>query len=172
MLDFLHDLYGHQAWADAEHWRAFTAHVPALSDPALRKRLHHIHLVQNAFLFLVSSEVTPATVRGEDPRPAMTAGFPEPPDLHAYARSYHGAAAAFMAETTDEQLASRVKIPWFPGGEFTLSAGEALTQAAMHSHYHRGQNATRLRELGGEPPLTDLIMWYYKGRPAAEWGTR
>jgi uncharacterized damage-inducible protein DinB len=39
----------------------------------------------------------------------------------------------------------------------------------MHSHYHRGQNATRLRELGGEPPPTDLIVWYWKGRPAPEW---
>ena len=37
----------------------------------------------------------------------------------------------------------------------------------MHSHYHRGQNATRLRELGGEPPMTDLIVWYWKGRPVA-----
>jgi uncharacterized damage-inducible protein DinB len=39
----------------------------------------------------------------------------------------------------------------------------------MHSHYHRGQNATRLRELGGDPPGTDLITWIWKGRPAASW---
>jgi uncharacterized damage-inducible protein DinB len=39
----------------------------------------------------------------------------------------------------------------------------------MHSHYHRGQNATRLRELGGEPPMTDLIVWYWKGRPRPDW---
>ena len=39
----------------------------------------------------------------------------------------------------------------------------------MHSHYHRGQNATRLRELGAEPPGTDLIVWYWKSRPAPAW---
>ncbi len=33
----------------------------------------------------------------------------------------------------------------------------------------RGQNATRLRELGGEPPLTDYIAWLWKGRPAPDW---
>ena len=38
---------------------------------------------------------------------------------------------------------------------------------AMHSQWHRGQNAMRLRELGGEPPTTDLIVWYWKGRPSA-----
>jgi uncharacterized damage-inducible protein DinB len=38
---------------------------------------------------------------------------------------------------------------------------------ALHSQHHRGQNATRLRELGAVPPATDLIVWYWKGRPAA-----
>ena len=46
---------------------------------------------------------------------------------------------------------------------------EALTQCAMHSQWHRGQNAMRLRELGGEPPAVDLIVWYWKGRPEAQW---
>jgi len=45
--------------------------------------------------------------------------------------------------------------------------GEALTQMAMHSQWHRGQNATRLRELGAQPPTVDLIAWYWKGRPSA-----
>jgi uncharacterized damage-inducible protein DinB len=39
----------------------------------------------------------------------------------------------------------------------------------MHSHFHRGQNATRLRELGGEPPTTDYIFWLWKGRPKPVW---
>ncbi len=32
----------------------------------------------------------------------------------------------------------------------------------MHCHYHRGQNASGLKELGGRLPLTDLIVWYWK----------
>ena len=54
-----------------------------------------------------------------------------------------------------------------PGVDITVT--EALTQCAMHSHYHRGQNATRLRELGAEPPFTDLIMWFWKSRPEPVW---
>jgi uncharacterized damage-inducible protein DinB len=117
----------------------------------------------------VSKAVTPDDVRGDDPRPALAS--PETPPaatLLDSARRYHAAAASFLTDCSDERLAVRVRIPWFPG-EFTLTAGEALTQAAMHSHYHRGQNATRLRELGGEPPPTDLIVWFYNGRPAADW---
>jgi uncharacterized damage-inducible protein DinB len=169
MLTYIRNLYGHQAWADAEHWRAFAAVPAALSDPALRKRLHHIHLVQRAFLFVISSHLTPHEVHGEDLSSAAAAGFPEPPDLQTYAREYHEIAAGFISAITDELLRTPVTMPWFPGGGFTLAAGEALTQVAMHSHYHRGQNATRLRELGGVPPTTDLIMWYFKGRPAAQW---
>ena len=52
-------------------------------------------------------------------------------------------------------LAEVVTVPWFQP-PLKISVRHALTQAAMHSHYHRGQNATRLRELGGVPPGTDL----------------
>jgi hypothetical protein len=53
MTTYLHELYAHQEWADAEHWRAFEAYPAALADQALRERLHHIHLVQSAFLWVV-----------------------------------------------------------------------------------------------------------------------
>jgi len=29
--------------------------------------------------------------------------------------------------------------------------------------------ATRLRELGGEPPMTDFILWVRDGKPTAKW---
>jgi uncharacterized damage-inducible protein DinB len=40
----------------------------------------------------------------------------------------------------------------------------------MHSSYHRGQVAQRLRELGEEPPLSDFIAWIWMDRPGADWG--
>ena len=52
MPSYLEELYAHQEWADAEHWRAFEAHPPALADEAIRKRLLHIHVVQHAFLWI------------------------------------------------------------------------------------------------------------------------
>ncbi len=50
-----------------------------------------------------------------------------------------------------------------------ISVRRALMQAAMHSHYHRGQNAVRLEELGGTPPGTDYIVWLREGKPPAQW---
>src|SRR5436190_16792306 len=49
----LQDLLHHQEWADAEHWRAIESWPAATADPAIRTRLHHIHLVQRAFVWIV-----------------------------------------------------------------------------------------------------------------------
>ncbi len=75
----------------------------------------------------------------------------------------------FLRDLSDARLAEPVSIVWFKDPPLTITVAEALTQCAMHSQYHRGQNATRLRELGGEPPTTDLIYWQWKGRPSGAW---
>src|SRR5580698_1629877 len=56
MTSYLDELYAHQEWADAEHWRAFEAHPAALDDKAIRERLLHIHQVQHGFLWVTSPQ--------------------------------------------------------------------------------------------------------------------
>ncbi len=91
-------------------------------------------------------------------------------ELKAYARTYHDGIRRFIDGVSDRRLGEEIAVPWAPkDARELLTVSEALLQAAMHSHYHRGQNATRLRELGGEPPTTDLIMWYWVGRRIAQW---
>jgi uncharacterized damage-inducible protein DinB len=160
MHTLLRDLYSHQAWADAEHWRAFEAHPGALDDPALRERLHHLHLVQRAFL---------ALAQGETPRRRKLDEYAGMAELRDEARAYHAQVAAWLAGADDAGLARAITVPWFKDPPCTLPLHEALTQAVMHSHYHRAQNATRLRELGGAPPYTDYIVWLWRGRPAPNW---
>jgi uncharacterized damage-inducible protein DinB len=154
------DLFQHQFWADNEHWKALAACPGAASDQQIRDRLHHIHHVQHAFLWTVKRDGTPfhRTTPGD---------FSSLPDLISHGRRFHADAVPFVAALAPAALADQVSIVWFKDPPLTISVEEALTQCAMHSHYHRGQNATRLRELGGEPPLTDFIVWLWKGKPAA-----
>ena len=162
MNPLLRDLCGHQVWADAEQWRAIEAHSRAAQDAAIKNRLHHIHLVQHGFFWTVGDRKTGfAFTKADD--------FTSLPDLKRYAREFHDKAARLLASLTDRRLEERIDIPWFTNPPLSITVTEALTQCAMHSHYHRGQNATRLRELGAEPPPTDLIAWYWKGRPAPAW---
>lgn len=161
MTAYLHELYLHQEWADAEHWRAFEAYPGALADPAIRARLHHIHLVQSAFLWVVGTRTAHFTItKVED--------YADMADLKAFARKYQSEMAAKLGGLDEVRLAERIEVPWFQP-PLKISVRHALTQAAMHSHYHRGQNATRLRELGGVPPGTDSIEWLGNRQPAARW---
>lgn len=161
MTTYLHELYAHQEWADAEHWRAFEAFPAALADRAIRERLHHIHLVQSAFLWVTGPRTAQFVItKAED--------YPDMADLKMFARKYHSEMAAVLGAIDDGQLAKIIEVPWFQP-PLKISVRHALTQAAMHSHYHRGQNATRLRELGGVPPGTDLIEWLRQEQPVARW---
>jgi uncharacterized damage-inducible protein DinB len=160
MDTMLRELYFHQAWADAEHWRALETHPGALDDEAVRKRLHHIHLVQRAFL---------AVAKGEPLQRRKLEEYASIGELKDEARRYHDDVSALLDGLSDARLAESVTIPWFKDPPCTITLAQALTQAAMHSHYHRGQNASRLRELGGAPPLTDFIVWLWKGRPEPQW---
>jgi hypothetical protein len=54
MNPLLHDMFGHQFWADAELWKAIGGHAAARDDQAIRDRLHHIHTVQRVFIWGVS----------------------------------------------------------------------------------------------------------------------
>src|SRR5262245_19495549 len=101
------DLYGHQAWADAQHWRAIGAHAPARDDQAIRQRLHHIHFVQRAFLWIVGDRQTAFTMS----KPEDFASFE---DLRNYARSYHGEVRQLLAGMSDERLDDEIGVPWAP----------------------------------------------------------
>jgi uncharacterized damage-inducible protein DinB len=160
MDSYVVELYGHQEWADAEHWRAFEAHPPALEDKAIRDRLMHVHLVQHAFLWITGPRTEQFVAKKLEDFPGMA-------DLKIYAREANVELAALVKASAPEWLEEMIDVPWFPA--LKISRRQALTQAAMHSHYHRGQNATRLRELGGVPPLTDFIVWLQKGQPPAQW---
>ena len=137
-------------------------HPAARDDKAIHDRLHHIALVQRAFLWMVGDRREAFVITKAD-------DFPSFETVSSYAREHHGRLAPAISALTEHRLAESIVVPWFDDPPLSLTVAEALMQGAMHSHYHRGQNATRLRELGGEPPPTDYIVWLWKGRPAADW---
>jgi uncharacterized damage-inducible protein DinB len=159
-LEHLRDLIAHMEWADAAHWRAVAAHGVVFEDPSLRDRLHHIHMVQRYFHSVVTDGPFPRTHPGD---------FATLEALRAYGRE--GLAALVTAAgTLDAAAADTLRpIPWFKDPPLAITMGQALTQVALHSQHHRGQNAVRLRELGVAPPATDMIVWWWQGRPPAAW---
>lgn len=163
VMSYLDELYAHQKWADAEHWRAFEAFPAPLHDKPIRERVFHIHLVQHAFLYVTGPRTSPFEFK-------KLGDFTTMGDVKKYGRQGLAELDERLRNASPYRLEEVIEIPWF-SPPLKISVRQALTQAAMHSHYHRGQNATRIRELGGVPPMTDFIVWLQQGQPAAKWET-
>ena len=165
-LNDLNDLYRHMEWADASVWRAVLAAEAARSDTKLRELFYHLHMVQRAFLRVWQGETryTPFPTF-DDVGPLIEWGRSCYPELFAQVKSW-----------TDDDLTKPLNVPWAsrltkPLGREAkgTTLGQTAQQVALHSLYHRGQINTRLRELGGEPPLVDYIAWLWLGQPQADW---
>jgi uncharacterized damage-inducible protein DinB len=69
----------------------------------------------------------------------------------------------------DAHLERRLSFTTLQGEEVRQMLGDTLVQLPLHSQYHRGQNALRLRALGAKVPGTDDSLWTRIGRPEADW---
>ena len=155
-------------WADATVWRAVHALTQAENDSRLRLLLHHIHLVQHAFLGLWSG--SPLEFR-------QLSDFRDLASISAWGHEYHRNVGTFIAKTAGAfEPDQTVEIPWaerfesqigHPPGPTTLA--ETMIHVTAHSTYHRGQVNARVRELEGDPPLVDFIAWAWAGKPHVEW---
>jgi hypothetical protein len=96
------DLYRHMEWADAAVWGATLAAPGAADDERLRELLHHVHVVQRAFL---------RAWRGE----SLDEPFPTFDDLESivpWARSYYPEAYAHIGGLSDEDAARPLPRWW------------------------------------------------------------
>lgn len=161
-----HNLLAHMAWADAVTWKTALDVAAAREDAQVADKLYHLHCVQWAYLQVWHGEPLHLPERG-------TLG--DLAALLAWARPCYPALRAFAETLDDAALARPLTFPWATelvnrfGSVAPATLAETIVQVAMHTAYHRGQIATRLRELGGEPQITDFIMWIWTGRPEADW---
>lgn len=157
-------LLGHCEWADAEVWAAVRS---GSEDAALREKLHHLHLVQWTYLQIW---------QGVGVQPAELGAFPTAASLQDWVRQFYRELTSYLGGIGGGVTSEIVRFPWADrvaqrfGRSSPATWADSVQQVAMHSSYHRGQVASRLRELGLDPPLTDFIAWIWKGRPLARWG--
>lgn len=147
MTSMIQSLFRHQAWADAAILRAVRAHAEAAQDERLRWTLHHIVMVQRAFLSFFLER--PFDQQAEKQIPESF------DDLERLFRDSHSEELSFVDHLEAADLSRTVPLPWI----MHPSLAEALLQVVMHSQNHRGQCLSRLRTLGGNPPTLDFLLW-------------
>jgi uncharacterized damage-inducible protein DinB len=153
--EMLLDLARHQAWADTTHWKALRENAALLEDAEVRKRLNHM---------VAAMKLLTGLARGETPDLAPAKEIDSIDDLAAAMRN---AQANLTAALESVDLDKMIALPRGPKGPFEAPAHVLLLQAFMHGQHHRGQNASRMRQLGVDPPMTDFVIWYALGRPNA-----
>jgi len=158
MIDLLHDLIRHKAYANAALLKAIRRHEPAAQDPELRKLLHHIILADRFWLLLTLGR--PFLQEEESPVPESLEA------IAARYRETHTQELDWWSRFRESDLARTLETRFIPGHQYSIA--QAAMQVCMHSHGHRAQCATRLRLLGGTPPAMDFVLWL-KERPAPDW---
>ena len=163
----LKDLMIHMEWADSSIWEVVFARESV--DSRVFDCLHHIHLVQHAFLSLW---------RGDPLDLSEPSHFAGTTALAQWGREGHIEIQRYVASVEPATLDQVLEIPWteeltkrLKGPIDSVSVEQSMLQVSMHSLHHRGQIALLLRDLGGEPPMIDYIVWLWQGRPQAEWTT-
>jgi uncharacterized damage-inducible protein DinB len=149
----LRDLARHQLWADAAHWKLLHDNSALLEDPEIRKRLNHM---------LMALRMLTALARGESPDPS---GFKDIEPADQLEAALEKANQEVIEALDRVELEKMIPLPRGPKGPWEAPAGVLLLQAITHSQHHRGQNASRMRQLGATPPMTDFVVWYALGQP-------
>lgn len=158
MTALLRDLYAHQAWADGRIWAAVLDHPMARQDADLKARIAHLHGAQHLWL---------ARWKGLDATLPSAADFPDLDRLHAFAREVHPRLRAWVEGCSDANLARPLTYRDLQGRPWEQPLGDLMLHVPLHSQYHRGQVALRLKALGVPVPPTDFVVWVREGRPAA-----
>jgi uncharacterized damage-inducible protein DinB len=157
MNDDFASLFAYNRWADRrilDACRKLTEEqygaepVPGWSS--IRSSIYHIAIVTEGWLRGVAGE-TVQTVLTE----AELASVDDAERLldRAY-QIFENVAPSLTAEflSTPRTFSGR-------GRTAVLPPWAVLRQIVNHSTYHRGQVAAKLKRLGADPPMTDLIWW-------------
>ncbi|KXB97215.1 MAG: hypothetical protein AA908_07885 [Chlorobi bacterium NICIL-2] len=110
----------------------------------------HIAAAQLLWLWRIAGGTAPATP------------FPEISTTeHAIAMLGEGIARwqDYLSRCSEEDLAQVVQYRTTTGAPYENTIEEILTQVLLHGAYHRGQIALLVRQLGGQPAVTDFIAW-------------
>ncbi len=156
MLEMLRDLAAHKDHANATLLTSIRLHDAAAVDKELRDLLHHIILANRFWVLTCSGQ--PFNLREEMRAPESL------DELIGIYRRTQELEAPWIAQLTPAELSRELNNPIIAGT--TCSVAQAMVQVCMHSLGHRAQCAKMLRRLGGEPPMTDFILWLTHRSPA------
>ena len=151
MLDDFSNLFRYEIWANRRVLESLRQPDP----PAKAKELFaHI---------LAGQEVWLARLRGQDSSALAIWPSRSVEDCEKALARLEREIEAYITSLNDEVLEKTIAYSNQFGHHWQHTARQILTHLAFHSHYHRGQIASRLRDVGLTPNNTDFIQYLRVG---------
>ena len=157
-VDEIRDLFSYTEWANErilETLRGMSEEQltrPIESSfPSIRETLAHIVMAEWVWL---------RRWKGESPTE-----WPEWADLRSldaitgHLRAIEAERRELLESLTDDELHRDLSYRSIKGDPFSNPLVGLMQHMVNHSTYHRGQLTTMIRQAGGKPPATDLIVW-------------
>ena len=159
MIETIRLLYDYTRWADGRMFEA----VGKLSPEAWTKDLgSSLKSVRDTVVHIVSAQwIWISRWKGQTPSGMWAAAeFPTPASVREKWEPLAAEQAAFVAAQTEESVAKPLTYKNLKGESFTYPLGQLMLHTTNHSTYHRGQVTTMIRQLGGQPLSSDLVVYY------------
>ena len=157
-LETIRDLYAYNRWANARALEAastvdagdFTKEVGG-SFASLRGTLAHMYGAEWIWL---------ERWRGTSPRQLPFAlDFPDVETIRSRWQDVEREQKEFLDSLDPGRLAEVISYVNLKGETFAYPLGRMLHHVVNHATYHRGQITTLVRQLGGTPLSTDLLLY-------------
>ena len=159
-LQELKTLHAYNAWADNRMFES----LALLPEDQYLKDLGSSHGgIHGTMTHLVGAQKVWLERFKGDVKPFLSKN--PPPDLPALKKIWEETGyetAKWLSMMTDKKLTATFTMKNLKGETQTHVFWQAFQHLVNHSSYHRGQVVTMIRQLGGKPPTTDLILFYLK----------
>ncbi len=151
-------LFAYNAWANN---RVFEA-LAQLSEEQFRRDLKTSHgSILGTLIHVVGAEkvwlsrwlARPESMLQADDVSSLA-------DLKSIWEKVAGGTATFVARLTEERMKADFEYANTKGERYSHPLVQSLQHVVNHSSYHRGQIASLVRQVGGQPVNTDLITFY------------
>jgi uncharacterized damage-inducible protein DinB len=151
-MDTYHKRFAYNAWAN----RDMTASLLKIAVLPLRAQRIAAHLAG-------AEELWFARLHEEDTTRIAVWPDIEIAETATWLKALDGRWMTYLGGLTEPDLSRPIPYTNSKGEHFTNTIGDILEHVLLHASYHRGQIATAIREVGGEPAYTDYIEAIRKG---------
>lgn len=158
-LGEIRDLYAYHRWANG---RVLDAVLALDAEAYGRGLVSSFPSIRETVVHALSAEwVWLRRWKGRSPT-AMPVGWAEMPvdELAAAWSVVEAEQGHFVAGLGSEDLDRVVEYRDMRGDAFAQPLWQLLRHVVNHATYHRGQIVTLLRQVGAEPPSTDMVLFH------------